>query len=227
MAKVKLNSNPGSRIEVGDTILEKGKTVKLGGLGPRFKAFGRAHTSFVRLEAAVRKAEAKLQQQQRRSGEADALQDLEVERVAGALAGDGYARKNPFEALGFPPPSAIKGLDRAEEAEVVLKLAAAVKKRSDVSPATLAAAARAEKAARAVQAALAPIAALDKAMRQALQARGVAQGEWEYRYAGLKLAARVAAVDGDGRVEAAFFGTPASPAKRTRKKATKAEPQPE
>jgi hypothetical protein len=218
MVKVKLNNNPGSRVLVGGGILQRAKTVKLGAVAGRLKAFSRTHKAFLRLEDAVRRAEAKLQQQQARSGEADAAQDLEVERVAGALVGDGYARKNPFDVMGLPSPSTIKGMERSEEAKVVLKLAATVKKRKDVSAATLAAAARAEKAARAVLAAVAPIAKLADARTKAIAARDALEGEWEYRYASLKLGAKVATTDGDGRVEEALFGTSTAPVKRRAKK---------
>jgi hypothetical protein len=217
MVKVKLNNNPGSRVLVGSGILQRAKTVKLGAVAGRLTAFSRAHKAFVRSEDAVRRAEAKLQQQQARSGEADAVQDLEVERVAGALVGDGYPRKNPFDVMGFPSPSTVKGLERSEEAKVVLKLAAAIKKRKDVSAATLAAAARAEKAARAVLAAVAPIAKLADARTKAIAARDAIEGDWEYRYAGLKLGAKVATTDGDGRVEEALFGTSAAPKRRAKK----------
>lgn len=221
MVKVKLNNNPGSRVLVGDGILKRAEAVKLGAVASRFKAFSRTHKAFVRQDGAVQRAEAKLQEQQARSGEADAAQDLEVERVASALVGDNYARTNPFKALGFPSPSTIKGMERSAEARVVLKLAAAVKKRKDVSAATLAAAGRAEKAARAVLAAVAPIAKLTDARTKAIAARDALEGDWEYRYASLKLGAKVATTDGDGRVEAALFGTSAAPVKRRARKAKK------
>ena len=217
MVKVKLNNNPGSRVLVGGGILKRAETVKLGAVADRFKAFSRTHKAFVRQDGAVQRAEAKILRQQQRSGEADAAQDLEVEHVASALVGDNYARTNPFKVLGFPSPSTIKGMERSAEAKVVLKLAAAVKKRKDVSAATLAAAARAEKAARAVLAAVAPIAKLADARTKAIAARDAIEGDWEYRYAGLKLGAKVATTDGDGRVEEALFGTSAAPKRRAKK----------
>jgi len=92
-----------------------------------------------------------------------------------------------------------------------------VKKRKDVSAATLAAAARAEKAARAVLAAVAPIAKLTLARTKAIGARDATEGDWEYRYSSLKLGAKVATTDGDGRVEEALFGTSAAPKRRAKK----------
>lgn len=207
-------------MEVGDAILEAAKSVDLRGVAARFKAFDQSHKSFSKLEAAVRKAEQKLREQQQRSGEADAAQDADVDAIASALVGDGYSRTSPFKVLGFPSPSKVQDLGHAEEAKVILRLAAAVRRRKDVSKDTLAVVARAEKSAKAVQAALKPIAALEKAMKDALRARDAVAQDWEYRFAGLKLAAKLAAADGDSRILDALFTQPGggSPSKKKAKK---------
>ncbi len=227
MAMVQSNLSPGNRVEVGDAIVAASKTISMGKLKVRFKAFVAAHSAFSAAEAAVRKADDRLRARQGVVGAADAVQDAEVEGLAGALAGDGYARNNPFKVMGFASPSEVANLGYAEEAKTVRKLVAAVRKRKDVSADTLKAALRAERAAAAVEKALKPIKALEAARKKAMTARDALEQAWETQFAGLKLAARLADADGDGRALDALFVQPAAAAApKRRSKAKPAAPAP-
>jgi hypothetical protein len=141
--------------------------------------------------------------------------------LAGALAGDGLPRANPFAPLGAPAPAALCRMGYAAEAEKVLDLQKAVLKRKDLSAATKAKAKKAGASAGKLIAAIKPLAALEKARANARSARDALDQAWETAFARLKRAARAADDDGaDGLFAALFDRAPKAPAK---KKATKAK----
>ena len=121
---IKINSNPGSRIDGGNTILDAASTADVKPIKARVEAFRRAHVAFVAAHGKVETAEAALRAQQEKVGDADIIQDAAVQTLASCLVGDGLPRQNPFKPLGFAAPSVIVDTGYADEAKIVARLAA-------------------------------------------------------------------------------------------------------
>jgi hypothetical protein len=147
----------------------------------RLGRFEEMHRTYAAAQRKVDAVEEELAAAQARVAACDAVQDQAVEALAAALAGEGHARRNPFETFGAPSPSVIMRLPFTEEPAAVQQLVAAIEgsRTVSVSKATLAAAHAADKAARAVEEAVGPLAKLEDAVRHARRTRDSVVPGWE------------------------------------------------
>jgi hypothetical protein len=222
MATIQANKTPGSRTEVGDSILQAAKKTNTKIIAPRLTAFAKIHAAYLNADAEVKDASAALRAQQEKVADADVEQDAAIQGLAAALAGEGLPRANPFKPLGFPAPSAICVLGYAKQATEVQKLAAAVSKRQGAGKASRAAAKSANAAAKRVLAAIKPIARLEKARTDAMTRRDTLEQPWETALAALKRGARAAEDDGAKGLFHALFDR--GSAKKTTKPRSKSAP---
>ena len=201
-------SSPGMRLRLGASVLSAARLVDTRLVKERLGRFEEMHRTYA---AAQRKADAveeELAAVQARVAACDAVQDQAVEALAAALAGEGHARRNPFETFGAPSPSVIMRLPFTEEPAAVRQLVAAIEgsRTVSVSKATLAAAHAADKAARAVEETVGPLAKLEDAVRHARRTRDSVVPGWESALAALRRGARVAADEGATDLYARLFG---------------------
>lgn len=141
--------------------------------------------------------------------------------MATALSGDGFARANPFKALGFEAPSSMKVRPVEDEAGAARKLAAAAAKAKGASAATKSAAKALALAAGEVEKALAPLAKLKAARAAAIAERDALGLRWEKALATLRRFAQADEGDAYGLL---FRATAVRGAKRSGKKATEKKP---
>lgn len=226
MPVLQSGNSPSARVANGDAILEAAATVNTAPIKARLAAFVRVHKDYIAAEKAVRAAEDKESKQQAKIGAADVTQDGSVDQLANGLAGDGLPRLNPLKPLGFKSPSEIKKMGTAEEADTILELAEAVRKRPGLSKQTLDKAKAAEKAATAVNAELEKLPPLTKAKTAALTRRDALALPWEKQFAALKRAARAAEDEGHAGLFAALFQSTAPAAKPRKARAEKTPPKP-
>jgi hypothetical protein len=205
MPTLRVTPNPGSRVAVGDTVLAGAKATDIKPVKERFHQFQRVHKEYLAAEAKVEKAEAARRKAISIVAERDVEQDHAVMELAGALAGDGLPRLNPFKALGFEAPSSITSLEYEREARVVTSLARAVQQRKGLSKASVQAAEKAAKAAEAVVKAVEAVRPLERARREAIAERDRMEQPWETALAGLKAGARAAKFDGAGDLYSVLF----------------------
>jgi hypothetical protein len=212
------------RVEKGDALLAAATSVSIKPIQKRFDVFEKSHGAYRKADEKMRVASAALMKQQARVAEADVDQDAAAMELAGALAGDGFSRKNPFEAFGADAPAAVCKMGYTAEAEELLRLEKAVLKRKGLSSASIKAAKKMGAAAKRVLAENAPLEKLQKARSQARGARDALELGWETSFAELKRAARVAEDEGaKGLFGALFERTP----KPVRKKKGKGETAPD
>jgi hypothetical protein len=217
------NQSPAALAETGDAVLAAAKTQDTKPIKAKLAAFAKLHGAFLAAEKKVGRAEALLRAQQAKVAEADSEQDALIEQLARERVTDGAARAQPFKALGFDAPSAIRGMAVKKEAALVRKLAKKAASAAGASKGTLATAKALDKAGAAVLAHIDPIRALEKAYADALSARNALGQPWATALAMLKRAARVAEDDGVRGLHAALFASSA-PVRRAR--AAKPAPPP-
>lgn len=223
MPNTRTGSAPGSRVVMGNTVLDAAKAIDTSAVKARLTAFARAHREYLILEAKVRKAEEVLRAQQVKLGEADARQDEATEALAEVLIKEGMPRTNPFKPLGFPAPAVIVKMDSTEEAQVLLKLAKRAAAPRETPRVVVSAARAAARAAQSVLKAAAPLGRLTEAHRIALGHRDALAQRWEKTFAALKQDARAATEEGAAEIYDALFGalSPRRSSTRTRtRKAT-------
>jgi hypothetical protein len=206
MPNTRTGSVPGSRVAMGNTLIDAAKTVDTSVVKARLTAFVRAHREYLTVEAKVRKAEEVLRVQQVKLGEADARQDEATEALAEVLIKEGMPRTNPFKPLGFPAPTVIVRMDSTDEAQVLLKLAKRAASSRDTPRVVVSAARAAARAAQSVLKAAAPLGRLTEAHRVALGHRDALAQRWEKTFAALKQGARTAADEGAADIYDALFG---------------------
>lgn len=220
MTTLGYSNAPASRLAAGDAVLAAAKTVVIAPIAKRLAGFDKAHRAYATAQEKVAAAATRLSEQQRRVAERDVDQDQSILALAGALAGLGLPRANPFRALGFEAPSDFVQLGYAVEAERVHALVGAIGKRKPLAKGAAAACKRAVAAARAVEAALAKVPPLERRYKEALVAREATAQPWETAFAALKRAARSADDDG-GELFATLFERTA-PAKPRKKRTARA-----
>lgn len=225
METLQSGSSPGTRIEAGDSVIEAATAVDTTPVTGRFDGFKKVHVAYRAADAGVKKAGEALQTQQARVGEADVTLDEALDDLAVALPGDGLPRVNPFKPFGAPSLTVLQKLGYAEEAQEVLALEAAVLKRKNLSPGSIAAAKAAGKAALQVQAELKAIPKLTKARTDAMTRRDALEQAWETAFAGLKRAARAAEDDGAKGLYGALFGRAKAPKRKKKAAEPKSEPK--
>lgn len=219
MPNTHAGSVPGSRVVMGNTVIDAAKTIDTSAVKARLTAFVRAHREYLTVDAKVRKAEEVLRAQQVKLGEADARQDDATEGLAEVLIREGMPRTNPFKPLGFPAPAVIVRMDSTDEAQALLKLAKRAAASRDTPRAVVSAARAAARAAQSVLKAAAPLGRLTEAHRVALGHRDALAQRWEKTFAALKQGARAAADEGAAEIYDALFGalSPRRASTRTRK----------
>ena len=225
---IQASKAPQSRVDAGDAVQNAARRAATGAVKQDLAEFAKVHAEYKAAEADVRKAEAAKRAQEVIVGDKDVVQDAGVDELARQLIADGLPKGNPFKALDskdpFPAPSSLRGIGYADEAKLVRKLAAAVKKKKGLSKRTLDAAAAADKAALEVQAALAPMVKLAQAFTTAIQEREALAQSWETAFATLKAAVRYVDTKNKTRLFAALFQSgPAASAGKKAKAAQKAK----
>src|SRR5438552_14368644 len=120
-------TSPGTRLQVGASVLSAARAVDTRLVKDRLGRFERAHRSYVNTQRKVDSAESQLRAAQARLAECDAVQDEAVETLARALVTDGQPRGNPFDVFGAAPGTLTR-LPFSEEAEAVHDLVAAVQR---------------------------------------------------------------------------------------------------
>jgi hypothetical protein len=205
MRTIQARNNPGSRVEVGDAILEAAKKTNTKAIAPRIAAFKKIHAAYLKANEQVRKADGALKAQQEKVAEADVDQDAAVQSLASALAGEGLPRTNPFKPLGFASPSAISQMAYAKQAAAVGELAAAAENRKGAGAASKKAAATARAAAKRVLTAIKPVERLEKDRSNAMAGRDALEQPWETALAALKRGAKAAEDDGAKGIYNALF----------------------
>ena len=213
MATIQVDNAPASRVEVGNTVLEAAAASDTAPVKARLAAFEKAHRAYLAAQAQVTKADEAVRKCQAAVAESDVTQDEAVNALAGALAGDGLNRTNPFKAFGFDAPSKLVNYGYAREAKEARRLTATVRKKAGSSVATLRALQKLEKAADAVVKALEPLTKLEDARRAAISRRDAVGLTWETTFAALKRGARAAADDGATMLFTALFDRPRAPKK--------------
>ena len=200
-------SNRGTRLQIGASVLSAARLVDTRLVKDRLGRFEQMHRTYAAAQRKVDTAEEELSAAEARIVACDAAQDEAVNALAAALAGEGHARRNPFEAFGAPPPSMIMRLPVPEEAGAVHQLVTVIQrsKTASVSKATLAAAQAADKAARAVEEALGPLAKLEENVRHARRTRESVVPGWESALAALRRGTRAAADEGAPDLHARLF----------------------
>jgi hypothetical protein len=198
-------TSPGTRLQVGASVLSAARAVDTRLVKARLGRFERVHQQYVNAQRKVDVAESQLRTVQARLAECDAVQDEAVETLARALVADGQPRGNPFDVFGAPAPGTLTRLPFAEEAQAVHQLVAVVQRSKTVSKATIQAAQAADKAARVVEQALAPVAKLQESVRDARRMRDAVGQGWESALAALRRGTRAAADEGAPELDATLF----------------------
>jgi hypothetical protein len=216
MKTLQSGQSPGSRLEAGQQVIERAKSVNPTPVKKRFDSFTAIHKLYAAAQAKVTKADLALRKQQAKLAEADVRQDEAIARLAAQLPADGLPRMQPFKPFGFTSPSVLQQRQATDEAKLVQKLGAAVLKHKAVSATTKGAASAAVKAADGVVTASAPIAKLKSARTNAMQRRDALEQAWETAFAALKRSVKTAEDDGAKGLFAALFD-----AKPKAKRATK------
>ncbi len=219
MAIIQARHNPGARLEAGNDVLaaaagHDARSVLL--VKSRLAVFAKTHAAFVAADARVGRDDEALRRQQETAGEADVVQDEAVFALAGALAGDGASRTQPFKTFGFEPPSTLVKMGYAAEAKTALRLAKAATKSKSASKRTVTVAKQLEKASLAVLKATAPLESLAEARRASIAKRDSLGLAWETAFAALKRGARAAEDDGGRGLYDALFRVTASRPKSKR-----------
>ena len=199
------NTSPGTRLQLGASVLSAARAVDTRLVKERFQRFEQVHRNYVSAQRKVDTAEDALRAAQTRLAELDLEQDEAVEALACAVATDGAPRKNPFESLGALPPFKLTRLNFAEEAAAIHKLVVTVLRSKTVSEATIKAAKAADKAASTVEQAIVPIAKLENAVRDARRLRDTVGQKWESALAALRRGTRAAADEGAPELDAMLF----------------------
>ncbi len=114
------------------------------------EAFMQAYTALAQAEAAVKAAATVVELATQRCQRADEEQGRAALELATKMSGDGFGRHNPFKSFNITNPSKTCNLAQADEAVVLIALAARVIVHHKSSPATKQAAAAVERAARAM-----------------------------------------------------------------------------
>jgi hypothetical protein len=205
MAAQMKKTSPGTRLQLGASILAAARAVDTRVVKDRLRRFEQAHRSYVGAQRKVDAAESQMRAAQAGLAELDAAQDDAVETLARALVADGQPRGNPFADFDAPAPGTLMRLSFPEEAAAVHQLVAAVLRSKGASEVTTQAAQAADKAARAVEQALAPVAKLQDNVRDARRTRDAVGQAWESALAALRRGARAAADEGAPDLYATLF----------------------
>jgi hypothetical protein len=215
MGTIQANDNPGSRMQVGSTVLERAKGVGTKAVAAKLRTFQQSHAAYAAAHAAALGVEEKLHAAQAAIAEADDVQDDAVTALAAKMIGDGAPKANPFKPFGLKPPSDINGSAVAIEVKTTKKLAKLAASWKPGGAATKKAARTLASAVTRVEGAMTKTSPFEKAHVAALTKRNALGVSWERAMAKLKRAARVADDDGAGGIYATLFGAePAHHAKR-------------
>ncbi len=201
-------SGPGSRLQLGSSLLSAAREVDTRLVKDRLQRFAEVHKSYASAERKVDAAESELAAAQARVEKLDAVQDHALEQLAKAVAIDGQPRKNPFAAFGAESPSVIARAAFGEEAEQIQRLVATVVRSKGVSAATIQVAQAADKAARAVEQTCVAIVKIEQTVLEARRKRDAIAKVWQSALAALRRGARAAADDGAPDLYATLFKRP-------------------
>jgi hypothetical protein len=207
-------TNPGSLETIGNALLEAAKTVDTKPVKTQLTAFQARHKAWLAAHAKTMTAKAREQELRLNRSELDAKQDLAVDALAAALAGDGFDRLNPFKSFGGPSPSRLKEMGDEQEAVRAIALAAAVQKDKKASAAT-------RKAAQVLAAAAKPVIDASKAVvpaaatatAQRNQREALVSG-WGKAYALLRMAAKLEEDSGGAPLYSTLFPTVSRPKRK-------------
>ncbi len=203
---VRINTkSPGTRLQIGTSVLSAAREVDTRLVKDRLQRFEDAHRSYVAAQRKVDAADAELEAAQARLAKLDDTQDHAVELLARALVNHGQPRGNPFAAFGAPAPGQLARRAFGEEADAVQKLVTAIMRSNGMSKDTIEAAQAADKAARGVKQALAPIAELEGKVRDARRKRDAIGQVWESALAALRRGTKAAADEGAPDLHATLF----------------------
>ena len=210
-----------NRILTGEAVLAAARLVDTRSIEARLGTFAAAHEAHARAQAGVDAAVAQAQAVLQRVGELDVHQDATLEKLALLLALDGKPRANPLAGYTDATPSGLRRTAAGDEAAQLIRLASAVRNDATVSAATRAATDTVETAARAVLAALEPLPPLEAALREARHIRDHTVDRWDEALGNLRLAARVAGMEGAPGLHDALFARSVRrrPTRRSRPKA--------
>jgi hypothetical protein len=220
MATIQSNNHPGSRIDVGDLVLERAKARDTKSVKARLAAFAAAHAAYAKAEREVRAAEESQLAQEGKAAEADVVQDAAVDALATAMAGDGAPRTAPFRPIGFGAPSDVKAMAYAKEAKECKRIAKAALAWKPGTAKTKSAAKKLAAAAAVVEKALSSAPAMRKKTSGALARRDALGQAWRTAFEKLKNAARTAEDDGAQGLFDALFHDDARAAPKAKKAAT-------
>lgn len=209
-----------NRVLTGEAVLAAARLVDTRSIAAWLETFAAAHEAHARAQAGVDAAATRAQAVLQRVGELDVHQDAALEKLALLLALDGKPRANPLAGYTDATPSGLRRTAAGDEAAQLIRLASAVRNDATVSAATRVAADTLETAAQAVLAALEPLPPLEAALREARHIRDHTVDRWDEALANLRLAARVAGMEGAPGLHDALFAR--SVRRATRKSRPKA-----
>jgi len=205
MAARMKKTGPGTRLQLGASVLAAARAVDTRAVTERLRRFEQAHGSYVSAQRKVDAAESQLRAARARLAELDAVQDDAIETLARALVADGHPRGNPFADFDAPAPGTLMRLAFEEEAAAVHQLVASVLRTKGAREATTQAAQAADEAATVVEQALAPVATLQDGIRDARRTRDALGQAWESALAALRRGTRAAADEGAPDLHATLF----------------------
>lgn len=203
-ARVRTTS-PGTRLQLGASVLSAARAIDTRLVRTRLGRFERVHRNYVNAQRKFESAESQFRAAQTQLVDCDAIQDEAVENLARALVGDGQPRGNPFEAFGAPAPGTLTRLPFAEAPQSVHQLVATVQRSKGASKGTIEAAEAADKAATVVEEAVATAAKLQDAVRHARRMRDALNQGWDSALGALRRGAQAAADEGAPDLYATLF----------------------
>ena len=177
-AKMKKTS-PGTRLEVGATVLAGARGADTSAVADRLERFEQAHRVYVAAQRKVDAADEQVRAVQTRVAQLDTVANEAIEALACALAMNGQPRKTPFDAFGVPGPGRLTHHSPPHKATAVHQLVGGVLRHKGTTDTTKAAAEALEKAATDLEEALAPIVKLQATARDARRTRDAIGQKWE------------------------------------------------
>src|SRR5258705_2360139 len=118
-ARIKKTTSPGTRLQIGATVLDGARAVDTRLVRDCLQRFEQAHRSYVSAHRKVDAAESQIRTVQARLAQLDTLANDAIEELVRRLVADGEPIKAPFEALGRPPRGTLIHLRFAPKAATI------------------------------------------------------------------------------------------------------------
>jgi hypothetical protein len=179
MAARMKRTSPGTRLELGATVLAGARGADTSPVEDRLRRFEQAHRSYVAAQRKVDAAEEQIRAAQSGVAQLSGVANEAIEALACALAMNGQPRKKPFEAFGVAGPGRLIHERPPQKAVTVHQLVAAVLRHKGTNDATKLAVEGLEKAAHELEEALPPVEKLQAAARDARGTRDAIGQKWE------------------------------------------------